>query len=745
MKLSIRWVIIFSAIALVWGTHLIITPSSYFMSEKILSEHMTDIMENISDLTLEESYNHLRQARNAVSFARLLLNSGVISSDVDSLSSLERYFFDQLSIFPYFSGIYFGGVDGNFIMVSRDAGLNPEGFHTKIISNSTRDRKVEVILRDRAFREIERRMEPGDTFDPRTRPWFKPVFEQKQVAWSKPYIFYTIRKPGVTIAAPCLHEDGSISGIVGLDIEISELSTFMNEIRIGKSGKAFIINRNGDMIAFHDLSKLMVLSENRNDLRLTRADEIDDIFTRKAFTSIEWSRDESNNIQLQNPVFSSLTYKGKKYRSMFSPFPDEWLPWIIGVYLPEDDYLGTLKSNRTLNIIATIIISLIASCIGLYFARKIISPVESLALEAKAIEKKNMNATSAITSKFNELQEAADAFARMKAALISSEAKLHESESLYKAIARNVNDAIIMMDHDHCISFLNPAAERMFSYSENQVRGMKLHRLLAPKRDIPLYEQGLARFSMTGKGPFINRTVNVTAIDKFGMELPVEMSLAGLQLDGRWHAVATIRNITERKKAEQLRKRLADDLHDGLGGSLTNIKLFAEMTKTQHNEKNTQKNLAAIAEISEDCLLEIRNYMNVLDDFEMHWEILVSELKQYCFKTLEPHNIKFSMTSDIDPEAPPPTRLLFIDLQKIVKEAVTNVIKHSNGDSIHIEVRVTRDRLLCFIADNGTVGQAAKSRGRGLLSMTSRAKEMGGVLDISWDNGVLIILDVHFL
>ena len=64
MKLSIRLSIIISSIVLVWGTHLIITPSSYFMTKKVLTNHMQDIMANISDLAMEQAYNHLDKARS---------------------------------------------------------------------------------------------------------------------------------------------------------------------------------------------------------------------------------------------------------------------------------------------------------------------------------------------------------------------------------------------------------------------------------------------------------------------------------------------------------------------------------------------------------------------------------------------------------------------------------------------------------------------------------------------------------
>lgn len=745
MKLSIRWVILLGSIALVWGTHLIITPSSYIISEKVLTEHMLDIMENIADLTLEQSYNHLSKAQSATFLTRQLLNSRVISSDREGIDSLERYFFDQLSIYPHLAGIYVGGLDGDFIMVCRHAKHAPDGFRTKIITHAPEGRKVVLMWRDANFNLVEKLESPEDPYDPRTRPWFTKVMEQKRVCWTDPYIFYTAQKPGVTIAGPSFNNDGTLRGIVGVDVEISELSTFMSKMRVGKSGRAFIINENGDMIAIRDIDKLIVPVKKNGSLRLPKISELHDPLTREAFTSIQWKHDTSDNLQLEHTQFSTFIHEGRKYHSMFSPFPGKRLPWIIGVYLPENDYLGLIKLNRTFSIIATVIISLLASFVALVLARKIIYPVEIMASEAKAIEKHEMKTTFDIESNFKELQEAADAFARMKTSLVNYEGRLHESKSVYRAIAKTANDAIIMMDQDHCISYLNPAAERMFGYKESQARGMNLHKLLAPRRYLPHFENGLAKFSMTGRGPYIDRPVNVTAMNRFGMEFPVELSLSSLQIDGKWHAVAIIRNISERKKAEQLRKRLADDLHDGLGGSLTNIKLFAEMTKTHQEDDHTRRNLDAIAEICEDCLLEIRNYMNVLDEIEPRWEALVLELKQYCLRTLEPHEIKFSMTSDITPDALPPSRLLYINMQKIVKEAVTNVIKHSDGDAMHIAFHVAMDRLMCIISDNGTAAHTTKSTGRGLLSMTSRAKEMGGALDISWDSGVIIILDVPFL
>ncbi|MDH3330420.1 MAG: oxidoreductase, partial [Desulfobulbaceae bacterium] len=122
-------------------------------------------MENISDLTLEQSYNHLSKAQSAASLAKQLLSSNVVSSENAGTGSLERYFFDQLSIYPHLSGIYVGGLNGNFIMVSRHFKHSLDGFCTKIIKHTPNGRTTELIWRDSDFNQVEKLQDPEDTYN----------------------------------------------------------------------------------------------------------------------------------------------------------------------------------------------------------------------------------------------------------------------------------------------------------------------------------------------------------------------------------------------------------------------------------------------------------------------------------------------------------------------------------------------------------------------------------------------------
>lgn len=78
MKISIRWPIILGSILLVCGTHFIIVPYYYMLSERVLTNHALAIMENISSLTLEQSENH---TANAAKLAKKMLGFEVFPGD----------------------------------------------------------------------------------------------------------------------------------------------------------------------------------------------------------------------------------------------------------------------------------------------------------------------------------------------------------------------------------------------------------------------------------------------------------------------------------------------------------------------------------------------------------------------------------------------------------------------------------------------------------------------------------------
>lgn len=129
---------------------------------------------------------------------------------------------------------------------------------------------------------------------------------------------------------------------------------------------------------------------------------------------------------------------------------------------------------------------------------------------------------------------------------------LRESEESFRTMSDAAQDAIIMMTENGIISFWNKAAERIFGYPEMEAVGKSLHFFLAPRRFHEGFQRAFPRWKETGEGAAVGKTLELAAIRKDGTEFPMELSLSSVRVKGLWNAIGILRDISERKRAEEL-------------------------------------------------------------------------------------------------------------------------------------------------------------------------------------------------
>jgi len=131
-----------------------------------------------------------------------------------------------------------------------------------------------------------------------------------------------------------------------------------------------------------------------------------------------------------------------------------------------------------------------------------------------------------------------------------AEKALLDEEAMIKAITNAAQDAILMIDPAGNISFANPAVERIFGYTIDEILGKNLHFLLTPQHYHRSHQESFNRFIATGEGRKLGKIEELMAIHKDGHEIIVELSLSAIErTDGRY-AAGIIRDITERKLTE---------------------------------------------------------------------------------------------------------------------------------------------------------------------------------------------------
>lgn len=192
----------------------------------------------------------------------------------------------------------------------------------------------------------------------------------------------------------------------------------------------------------------------------------------------------------------------------------------------------------------------------------------------------------------------------------------------------------------------------------------------------------------------------------------------------------------------QEKEELLRDLHDGIGGLLTNIKFLSEMGRSNPSIPEMLKALTNISEHSSESLVEIGNFMQSLEEDDKDWSTLQAKFHHFGKKLLELRSIKFHFEADITEDIKKPDSITFMNLLQIYKEALTNAAKHSNAKFVQVGLTVNVGNLRLSIHDNGIGYGKEIVHGKGLANMKARAQKIGGTLSITSSQGTVVVLEL---
>src|SRR5438067_12976690 len=130
-------------------------------------------------------------------------------------------------------------------------------------------------------------------------------------------------------------------------------------------------------------------------------------------------------------------------------------------------------------------------------------------------------------------------------------------EMLYHGILDTALDCIITSGCGGHVLEFNPAAERVFGFSRDEVIGKELADLIIPPRVREQHRRGLAHYLKTGEGPVIGKRIEIAGVRKDGSEILVELAIAALKIDSSPIFTAYLRDITERSRNEEASRHLA--------------------------------------------------------------------------------------------------------------------------------------------------------------------------------------------
>ena len=307
-----------------------------------------------------------------------------------------------------------------------------------------------------------------------------------------------------------------------------------------------------------------------------------------------------------------------------------------------------------------------------------------------------------------------------------------------RAIINTVVDGIITIDEGGIIDSVNPAVERIFGYRAREVIGRNVSMLMPPpwSRQHDAYIQ---RYLKTRKARIIGIGREVRGLRKDGTTFPMDLAVSEVRVGDRRMFTGIVRDITERKRAEQAiaqvseeeRRRLGQDLHDGLGQHLTGVTLLTKALQGRlaRDGHPAQADAGEIAEMMGRVLSDMRRHAHGLYPVELERRGLAAALEELAVTHRQLYGIdcRFQLRGEL----PGLDMASALHVYRIVQEATHNAVRHGGAKQICIRMDRSATVLHVEVEDNGRGIRIRKSMpGMGIATMRHRAGVLGAALDI---------------
>ena len=235
--------------------------------------------------------------------------------------------------------------------------------------------------------------------------------------------------------------------------------------------------------------------------------------------------------------------------------------------------------------------------------------------------------------------------------------KAQDRESHISAVLETVVDGIITIDHKSIIESFNHAAEKIFGYTADEMIGQSLGLLMAEPYKTQ-HESYVEKFQKTGSISIVGRTQEIVALRKNGSTFPMEMAIGEMKTGGRRMFTGILRDITDRKQAEQMKTDFVSTVSHELRTPLTSIKGALGLIKSNAAGElpDALKSMFDIAYSNSDRLVRLIN--DILDvekisagkmEYQMESIDLVDLLEQALEANkglADDNNIQFKLATD---------------------------------------------------------------------------------------------------
>ena len=326
------------------------------------ASHTDTLLEAAAVESAERIRTHLAPVEAIVAL------TATLSSDPGlSPTEFRSSFVGAIARTPQLSGAFIGTPDGSFF----DVRQTEDGIRVKTITEGPAGRTTTLELLDANGTVTSEQEDPTDIYDPRARPWYlEAMADPTELAWTDPYVFFTSRQLGIT-AAQAVTRDGEVVAVVGADIELGSLSTFLSTLGIQDPGGTVIVDDSGLVIA-HPNPELVQRAEG-DGFKTVAIAELEDPFARAAIATLVEAGPDSTTTLLGFSI-EDIGAARASFRSV--PIHDG--EWTVGVFAPEGGLVPSLSAARDRERLLTVAVGALSVVLVWFTALTVTRPIRDL-------------------------------------------------------------------------------------------------------------------------------------------------------------------------------------------------------------------------------------------------------------------------------------------------------------------------------------------------------------------------------
>jgi adenylate cyclase len=334
-----------------------------------------------------------------------------------SLDQVEQYIMLQMKLHPAVSYIAYGNPEGKLRGGERKAN------GTLTLDHSDDPTQADYRTYEMTGKGDRKLLETlPNPYDARVRPWYKAAITAKKPTWGNVYLWVNTQELSVPAVHP-IYQNDQLQGVFSTEFLLSNISKFLHTLKIGKTGKTFVIERSGLLIASSTAEKPFRLAADstikhrKTQERLNVLDSQDSLthataqYLIKKFGSFQ-------NIQTRQQL--DFNVQGRHQLVQVQPFKDgKGLDWLIVVVIPEADFMEQIHENTRSTIWLCLAAATLATVLGIYTSRWITRPILQLSQASQAIAEGDLD-QKVVMHRRDELGVLAQSFNQMAAQLKAS-------------------------------------------------------------------------------------------------------------------------------------------------------------------------------------------------------------------------------------------------------------------------------------------------------------------------------------